>query len=475
MVAASSLLALPLLATAVAAYNASQHQLNPVQLIGANSPWFSGPSQGIPYVVPEGCTVDTAAFVSRHASRYPDLAAWQQWTNLSAKIDAATFTVSESAPELKFLETWKPVVRTPSQDISAINVGGYKELQVQYDMGVTYRYRYPDFYTDNSPFIAWANQYPAAPRVIDSARLFTRGYMGPNATRSGEVYVLNSTDPRGYANSLGTGDGCSTIHGGSGVESTTWDNTYLPPITARINSLLKGNLTFTNTDITNMPYLCGMETPILGYQSPWCAVFTDDELEGYEYAQDIKYYYGGGPGSYKNGTVMLPVLNSVIQRFQDGPNKTYTSSDGSKFQPPPLSAMFTNDGQINQLVSQIGVFDDQAPLPTTYIPAGNKYVASHFVPMRGTIGFERLTCSAKHYMRITLNDVVYAVPSCKSGPGQSCPLDTYAALIANKTAAAGTFPQICNISSTGATQAELTMKSTFLQDDALPWGYFVSP
>ncbi|KAI1613080.1 putative histidine acid phosphatase [Exophiala viscosa] len=460
MVAPSSLLTPPLLATAVAAYNASQHQLNPVQLIGANSPWFQGPYNGIPYVVPDGCTVDTAVFVSRHASRYPDLAAYEQWLNLSAKIDAATFAVSDSAPELKFLETWKPAVRTPSQDISAINVGGYKELQVQsfiiswYDMGVTCRSRYPDFYTDNSPFIAWANQYPAAPRVIDSAR------RGPNSTLSGSVYVLNYTDPAGWANSLGNGDGCPTIHSGSGEESTTWDNTYLPAITAHI---------------TNMPYLCGMETPILGYQSPWCYVFTDDELKGYEYAQDIKYYYGGGPGSYKNGTMMLPVLNNIIQRFQDGPNKTYTSSDGSSFQPPPLAAMFTNDGQINQLVSQIGVFDDQAPLPSTYIPAGNKYVASHYVSMRGTIGFERLTCSSKHYMRLTLNDVVYSVPSCKSGPGQSCPLDTYAALIANKTAAAGTYPEICQLNVTEPTQAELTMKATFLQDDALSWGYFVAP
>jgi acid phosphatase len=27
--------------------------------------------------------------------------------------------------------------------------------------------------------------------------------------------------------------------------------------------------------------------------------------------------------------------------------------------------------------------------------------------MRGTIGFERLTCSNKKYVRITLNDAVY--------------------------------------------------------------------
>jgi hypothetical protein len=40
-------------------------------------------------------------------------------------------------------------------------------------MGVSYRWRYPDFYTENTPFSVFANQYPNAPRVINSARQVT--------------------------------------------------------------------------------------------------------------------------------------------------------------------------------------------------------------------------------------------------------------------------------------------------------------
>lgn len=90
-------------------------------------------------------------------------------------------------------------------------------------------------------------------------------------------------------------DGCPTYSDDSGgSNATTWANVYLPPITARINALLKGNLTFTATEVSLFPSLCGFETPILGYLSPWCYVFTDDELKAYEYAQDIRYYYGSG-------------------------------------------------------------------------------------------------------------------------------------------------------------------------------------
>ena len=36
-----------------------------------------------------------------------------------------------------------------------------------------------------------------------------------------------------------------------------------------------------------------------------------------------------------------------------------------------------------------------------------RYLSNRFVTMKGTVNFERLTCSNQHYMRITLNDAVY--------------------------------------------------------------------
>lgn len=58
--------------------------------------------------------------------------------------------------------------------------------------------------------------------------------------------------------------------------------------------MLTGNLTFATTDVQIFPYLCGFETQITGKQSPWCSTFTAAELNEYEYAQDLRYYYGSG-------------------------------------------------------------------------------------------------------------------------------------------------------------------------------------
>ena len=41
------------------------------------------------------------------------------------------------------------------------------------------RTKYPGWYKYGSPFHVWSNDYQ---RTVDSARLFARGYGGPNAT-----------------------------------------------------------------------------------------------------------------------------------------------------------------------------------------------------------------------------------------------------------------------------------------------------
>lgn len=388
------------------------------------------------------------------------------------KIHSASF--STNASELQFLHSWQPVLRHPDQEISELAIGGYKEL---YNMGVQYRWEYPDFYTDNTPFVLWANRYQESVfRVVDSARLFARGYLGPNATTVGSVYVLNNTDPRSIANSLAPSDLCANYNDDSGgVNATIWANIYLPPIVKRINSLVSG-LNFTSSDVVQFPYLCGFETPITGRRSPWCDVFTEDEILAYEYAQDIRYWYGTGLGTQLEQNLMLPVLTELVQRFLDGPNATYTNANSSSpFRPNPLTAMFTNDGQINQLAASTGVFDDQAQLPATYIPSNRTFRASRFVPMRGTISFERLNCGYQGlFMRIKLDDAVYPVPYCQQGPGRSCPLKQYQSIVANKSAAFGDFEVQCGIANSSVVPIGQD-KSTFMSDVSLPWEYVVKP
>ena len=344
-------------------------------------------------------------------------------------------------------------------------------------MGVDYRHKYPDFYRENEPFVLWANMY-TGPRVVDSARLFARGYLGPNATSVGKVYALNQTDPRSIANSLAPSDLCENYKDDPAGNSTAWADVYLPPIVERINARVSGGLNFTADDITSFPYLCGFETQITGSRSPWCDVFTEEEILQYEYAQDIRYYYGTGPGTTLNSNLMLPFLTAIIERFVDGPNATYTSTSNNyttapPFHPNSLIATFANDGQISQLAAATGVFDDQTPLPITEMLQDRIYKATNVNPMRGTVGFERLNCGSEGlFVRVKFNDAVYPVAACQSGPGRSCPLAEYAALIEGKSEDFGDWQERCG---NAAEDRVPGAKTTFLRDLGLPFMYAVAP
>ncbi|KAI9640136.1 hypothetical protein NHQ30_011538 [Ciborinia camelliae] len=468
---------------------------NPLTSLGANSPYFTGPNiYDISNQVPDNCYVEQVAYNVRHGSRYPDSGAYAQWTALYAKIQAAKFT---STGSLAFLKSWKPVLTNPTLQIAQESPTGYKEA---FDLGYQLRTRYPDLYSYGEPFISWANLYP---RVVQTAQNFVRGFLGSSASSLGMVVTVNSKgSEEALFDSLSPGDLCPEfVDGNGGTQQLTWNSIYLPPIQARLQKLITGNLNFSDTDVSIMPYLCGFESQITGTLSPWCDVFTDNELKQYEYSQDLRYYYGTGPGVDLPSKMMLPYLNALIGILEQGPGINGTFPNGTSYTLPSILTAFMNDGQITQLGAATGVWDKTESLGDgTKIPHDYKYISSHFTSMRGTVAFERLNCaisgpstptkstrsrlysyrdtksstsSNATYIRILLNDVVYPVPSCGSGPGSSCLVSDYSALIKGKVKAAGDLPTRCNVTASGA--PTIVKGASFYTDLSQPWLATVAP
>ncbi|KAK6211346.1 histidine acid phosphatase [Colletotrichum tabaci] len=365
---------------------ASESAAHPLEHVGANGPWFAGPNvHGISSDIPDNCIVDQAAYVLRHGSRYPDPGAYNGWVSMQKRFQDANYTASGS---LSFLSKWQPALTNPSSQISNLSPTGYKEA---FDLGYTMRTRYPELYTEGDDFMVWANNYS---RVLQTAKLFVRGFLGTNATLFGDVISVTSRGfPGGIGDSLAPSDMCPAFKDTEGGDSVTkWNNVYIPPIQARLQALIKGNLTLTQNDVSQIPYLCGYESQITGRLSPWCDIFSDDEFLQYEYFQDLRYYYGVGPGTDIPKTMMTPYLNALMGIFDKGPSVTGKREDGSSFNLPKLIMSFLNDGQLNQLVAASGVFDEQQPLSSTEKDDDRLFVSSRYTTMRGTIAFERLNC-----------------------------------------------------------------------------------
>jgi acid phosphatase len=123
----------------------------------------------------------------------------------------------------------------------------------------------------------------------------------------------------------------------------------------------------TTSDISSIPYLCGFETEITRRVSPFCGVFTEQEILQYEYRQDLRYYYGTGPGAYNNASVMLPVVQGVVDILTSGPETPVAGDQNGNGVLGPLVVAFTHDNQINEMASVLGVFDAQTPLSATEV------------------------------------------------------------------------------------------------------------
>lgn len=301
-----------------------------------------------------------------------------------------------------------------------------------------------------------------------------RGFLGERAHVDGVVVTVNATGGRGEAlfDSLSPSDSCPDfVDGNGGLALNTWNGIYLPRILTRLRKFITGTLDLTTVDVSLFPYLCGFESQILGSLSPWCAVLTDAELRGYEYAQDLRYFYGVGPGRDLESKIMLPYLDAVLEVLDRGPRSNGTGRNGEGFTVPSVLMAFMNDGQIVELGAATGIWDGVTSLGDgTEIPRGYGYIASRFVSMRGTVAFEKLSCSIptsfgsgynssssfsssssnstttpQKFIRILLNDAVYPVPGCDSGPGSSCLLSEYRGLIKRKVEEAGDLPRRCNV------------------------------
>jgi hypothetical protein len=333
--------------------------------------------------------------------------------------------------------------------------------------------------------------------VLQTASNFLRGFLGNPAATLGSVIAVTSRGfPEAVGDTLAPADMCPAFADDEGAAQVkAWSGVYVPAILARLRGMVSGNLTLGAGDVTQMPYLCGFESQITGRLSKWCGVLSDEELGAYEYGNDLRYYYGVGPGSPGVQTgMMVPFLNALVGLLRRGPGIRGVAKGGGEFEVPGLMMAFVNDGQLVQLASACGVFDGQEPLESGRMDGGRLWVSSRFVTMRGTVAFERLRCAGGDgdvkptrtgcrpkptgvgegtFLRIRLNDAVYKVPGCDDGPGSSCELGKYADMVGKKLAAWGSFVENCNVTVDGAPTR--VKGASFFTDLSSPWLKIVAP
>ncbi|TDL27711.1 phosphoglycerate mutase-like protein [Rickenella mellea] len=454
-----------LLGFAVAASLASVlAEFNPLHHSGPASPYFDAPSQlGISTETPDGCVVDQAAYILRHGSRYPEPGSFAGWQALFNKFQGASYT---ARGPLAFIPSWTPPIDDPPHEPLFLTSTGAGEA---FALGVDLRKRY-GFTKGGDGLTVWA---ASQQRVLDTASYFLHGYLSQGN------YLTNTSLNRGttislpdsvnftFANSLTSSNSCPLYPtGDKSALANTFRATYQSNIAKRLNHFLNG-LTLNATDIGPMQDLCGFQTEVNG-DSRFCDVFQTSEWLDYEYAHDLNYYYGSGPGNPFSATTGFPWLKAVTDLFALGPNKTTPTGT---FTPPPLLMSFTHDNNIPPVLSALGLWNESfvSPLSPTHPDPRRHFHASYLVSFFGHIALERLSCgppmpdmvkhvvgqivpvpgkgsNTKKFVRVRINNAPVPIPGCTSGPGSSCSLQQFEQYVnVNRAKASGDFVTRCGL------------------------------
>lgn len=379
--------------------------------LGNLSPYSKAPNTplNLSSGVPPGCKVDKAFLIHRHGSRQPLSDEITYIQNLSSYINSnkAIFSKPATKPPSKF--SFLQLGWNSTFTINDLSAPGRQQL---FDHGVAFKLKHPQLYTNQ---VLAGNQ----DRVVESAEWFMDGYYGRYASSNATLNLIaeNSTTVS-WITSMDTCDAWEYSFGSDLVDA--WGAVYLPPITARLNKQLSASfpgVNFTADHVHGMLYACAYGTAVYGENSsPWCALFTPEEILHNEYEYDLlmRGAFGyGQPGD------MGPVLGS----FLVGNVSAFMHQSSAN-----LSLNFGHDTTIDQGLTALNLAYDDA-FPSEGPPNPDRaWRTAKQVPFAAQMLWYGLACDGgQQRIQLSLNEANFdlAPTGCESDRYGTCAFEDF--------------------------------------------------
>ncbi|SZF00594.1 unnamed protein product [Blumeria hordei] len=387
-------------------------------------------SFGVEYAgLPEGCQIESAHTLQRHAERFPT-----EWINdgennqrFGDKVTSFTTTHPDNlfTGPLKFLNSWSLVF--PDQGLLT-GTGAVAEVAAGVKFWNQYgRTLYNASFGQlayNSSFPDGTQRPPLVLRTTDQSRMqntqinWALGFFGSsisptpnpsfeNATQPYEVVILSEKSGTKLNNTLASYVSC--LNSDRPAVTSIADNLYfdylpkyLASATERLQYFAPEGFKITINDTYAMQMICAYEHAVLG-ASEFCGFFTEDEWAGFENSLDIDYYYNyafGNPTGRAQGIgyveELLARLNhSLITSSSNSINSTLDSDPRTFPTDQAVYADFTHDDIIISVLTALSVDYFHAPpnFTLTTPEPDRKFILSKITPFAGRLITETIGCS----------------------------------------------------------------------------------
>ncbi|KII93818.1 hypothetical protein PLICRDRAFT_36062 [Plicaturopsis crispa FD-325 SS-3] len=381
--------------------------------------------------VPDGCELTQAHLLHRHGARYPTSGGYP--ANLGGVFqEAAKGNGFSATGPLSFLNTW-------TYKLGAEILTPYGRQQL-FNLGVGFRMQYGHLLNGFKDLPVFRTTSEA--RMVASALNFAAGFFDVQ-TFTTDYHQLISIEEDGFNNTLAPWNTCynanTNVSEIGSVAANKWIEIYLAPAVKRLSAHIKG-IELNTTTVFAMQELCPYETVALGY-SAFCDLFTEEEWKGFEYANDLEFWYGFGPGNPTSAAQGIGYVQELISRltktritdFNTTLNSTIVGSNVTFPLDQPIFVDATHDTIISAIIVAMNFtsFIGNGPLPTDHIPKNQTYFVNQIAPFGSRLVGQVLSCPASDeptHIRWILNDGVVpltGIKGCKANDDGLCELPAF--------------------------------------------------
>ncbi|PSN48762.1 hypothetical protein C0J52_05187 [Blattella germanica] len=162
--------------------------------------------------------------------------------------------------------------------------------------------------------------------------------------------------------------------------------------------------------ISAMQSACSFEKAWrLNEVSPWCAAFSKDDLEIWEYYNDLKYYYNTGYGIAMNKDVACPPVKDFLDRFSNIENGE---------QQPGGVLYFTHASMLQLVLTPLGIAEDSEHLTHSNFEQmrNRKWRTSFITPFATNLAVVFFRCEDDSYkVQFYLGEHLLNFEGCNEG------------------------------------------------------------
>ncbi|CAH0691653.1 unnamed protein product [Spodoptera exigua] len=340
----------------------------PYQLYGSKTPYDTIRGDIRDFATPTNCQAVSVWTLNRHGNRNPGTSVTLGMKEIMTLKDdiIASYEAGSSqlcAQDIEDFKRWKwnSTLDTTTSYLTGV---GYEEL---YDIGKRIRQKYPHLMTGAADrfYFRPTNEQ----RTITSCSAFVHGLtdgIGLNVTV--EAARLRDDVIRPYENC----DRYQKEVKGGPTLNYQLDSYFTSPNYVAIQNAVQYRLGLTSklnsSDLFSIYELCRFYRswdPTL--KSPWCSVFTDEELVIMEYYDDVRHYYRNGYGSWINDNLGRLPLKDLYDSFSK-----YVEGGGNK-----VTGYFTHDTMMEMVFCALGLYKDDPPLQALLMDADRSWRTSY--------------------------------------------------------------------------------------------------